>query len=54
MQIKLENFYQKNNQLVSEYVFELQELFSMVGAMPDEMKVVKLWYSLNTRVQRAM
>lgn len=22
--------------------------------MPDEMKVVKLWYSLNTRVQRAM
>ena len=54
MQIKLENFYQKSNQLVSEYVFELQELFSMVVAMPAEMKVVKLWYSLNTRIQWAM
>ena len=54
MRIKLENFYQKSNQSVSEYVFELQELFSMVGAMPAEMKVVKLWYSLNTRIQRAM
>ena len=54
MRLKLENFYQKHNQSVSEYVFELQELFSMVGAMPAEMKVIKLWYSLSTRIQRAM
>jgi hypothetical protein len=54
MRLKLEGLYQKHNQPVSEYVFELQELFSMVGAMPDEMKVIKLWYSLNTRTQKAM
>ena len=54
MRLKLEDAYQKNNQPVSEYVFELQELFSMVGSMPDDMKVIKLWYSLNPRTQRAM
>jgi hypothetical protein len=54
MRLKLENFYQKQNQTVSDYVFELQELFSMVGAMPEEMKIIKLWYSLNTKTQRAM
>ena len=26
----------------------------MVGAMPEEMKVIKLWYSLNSRTQHAM
>ena len=52
--LKLENFYQKKGQTISEFVFELQELFSMVGAMPDDLKVVKLWYSLNARTQRAM
>ena len=54
MRLKLENFYQKKGQTISEFVFELQELFSMVGAMPDDLKVVKLWYSLNARTQRAM
>ena len=54
MRIKLDDFQQKQNQTVSEYVYELQELFSMVGAMPSEMKVVKLWYSLRTRIQRAL
>ena len=54
MRLKLENFYQKKGQTISEFVFELQELFSMVGAMPDDLKVVKLWYRLNARTQRAM
>ena len=54
MRVKLEIFYQKRGQTVSEFVFELQELFSMVGAMPEEMKVIKLWYSLNSRTQHAM
>lgn len=54
MRLKLEDFHQKINQSVSEYVFELQELFSMVGTMPDDMKVIKLWYSLNPKIQRAM
>jgi hypothetical protein len=54
MRIKLEELNQKYGQPVSEFVFELQELFSMVGAMPTDMKVVKLWYSLNARIQRAL
>ena len=54
MRLKLEDYYQKNNQSVSEYVFELQEMFSMVGAMAPEMKVIKLWYSLKTRIQWAL
>ena len=54
MRIKLENFHQKQGQSVSEFVFELQELFSMVGTMPQEMKVIKLWYSLNSRIQKAL
>ena len=54
MRLKLEDLHQKANQPVIEFVYELQELFSMVGAMPAEMKVVKLWYSLNTRTQRAL
>jgi hypothetical protein len=54
MRLKLEDFYQRQNQSVSEFVFELQELFSMVGAMPEEMKVIKLWHSLSTRIQKAL
>ena len=48
VQLKLENYYQQGNQPVSEYVHELEEMFSMVGAMPADMKTVKLWYSLKT------
>ena len=54
MRLKLENSYQQSNQTVSEYVFELQEMFSMVGTMPIEMKVIKLWHSLKAKIQRAM
>ena len=54
VQLKLENYYQQGNQPVSEYVCELEEMFSMVGAMPADMKTVKLWYSLKTRTQRAL
>ena len=54
MRLKLENSYQQSNQTVSDYVFELQEMFSMVGTMPIEMKVIKLWYSLKAKIQRTM
>ena len=54
MRLKLESSYQQSNQTVSEYVFELQEMFSMVGTMPIEMKVIKLWHSLKAKIQRAM
>ena len=54
MRLKLESSYQQSNQTVSEYVFELQEMFSMVGTMPIEMKVIKLWHSLKAKIQQAM
>jgi hypothetical protein len=54
MRVKLEEHYQKHDQSVSEYVFELQEMFSMVETMPQEMKNIKLWNSLKTRVQKAL
>ena len=54
MRLKLEEIRQEPRQTVSEFVYELQGLFNMVGAMPPEMKVVKLWYSLRTGIQRKM
>ena len=54
MHIKMENIYQGSNQSVSEYIHELQELFTMVGAMTSEMKVIKLWYSLKPKIQRIL
>jgi hypothetical protein len=54
MRLKLEDIHQKPHQPVTKFIYELQELFSMVGAMPPEMKVVKLWYTLKTRIQKAL
>ena len=54
MRLKLDDTFQEPSQTVSEYVFELQELFSMVGTMPAEMKIIKLWYGLSTRIQKAL
>jgi reverse transcriptase-like protein/aspartyl protease/zinc knuckle protein len=54
MRLKLEDLYQGTQQSVSEYVYELQELFNMVGAMSPELKVIKLWYSLRPKIQRIM
>ena len=53
-EVKLDSTMQRAHQPVSEYIFELQELFSMVGAMPQEMKNLKLLYSLSPRIQKAM
>ena len=54
MRMKLEDLCQGSNQTVSEYVHELQELFSMIGAMSPELKVLKLWYTLRPRIQKIM
>ena len=54
MRMKLEVLCQGSQQTVSEYVHELQELFNMVGAMPLEFKVLKLWYTLRPRIQKTM
>ena len=52
--LKLENLYQGPNQSVSEYVHELQEMFSMVGDIPTRFKIIKLWYSLKSKIQKVM
>jgi len=54
MRIKLDELRQRHNQPVSEFVHEIQELFNMVGAMPSDMKVIKLWYSLSVHIQRGL
>ena len=54
MHVKMENMCQGYNQLVSEYVHKLQEVFSMVGALTPELRVIKLWYSLRAGIQCTM
>ena len=54
MRVRLENLNQAPNQTVSEYVYELQELFNLLGDTPEKLQVVKLWYSLRPRIQRTM
>ena len=49
--MKLRGLYQGPSQSISEYMYELQELFSMIEMMPDNMKVIKLWYGLRPRNQ---
>lgn len=52
--LRLENMYQGPGQSVSEYIHELQELFNMVGDIPQRHKVIKLWYSLKSKIQKIM
>ena len=54
MRMKLEGLFQGPSQSISEYMYELQELFSMIGTMPDNIKVIKLWYGLRPRIQKVM
>ncbi|KAF8802862.1 hypothetical protein BYT27DRAFT_7072406, partial [Phlegmacium glaucopus] len=54
IRFRLDNIYQGSNQTVSEYVYELQELYSVIGDIPLRLKVVKLWYSLKPKIQRIL
>jgi len=54
MRMNLEDLCQGSQQTVLKYMYELQELFNMVGAMPLEFKVLKLWYTLRPRIQKTM
>ena len=54
MRLKMEEMTQGNNQSVSEYIHELQEVVNMVGALTAESKIIKLWYSLRPHIQKTM
>ncbi|KAF8805779.1 hypothetical protein BYT27DRAFT_7067213, partial [Phlegmacium glaucopus] len=53
MRLKLESLTQ-GSKSVSEHIYELQELFNMVGVVSPEQRVVKLWYSLKPKIQRTL
>ena len=44
----------QNNKNVSEYAFELTELFNMIGVMDEREKTVKLWNGLRAPIQRQL
>ena len=50
---KLDKCFQ-DEKSVSEYVYELEELFNMIGMINDREKVIKLWDGLDTSIQRAL
>lgn len=50
---KLKKCFQ-NEKTVSEYVYELEELFNMIGIVDDREKVIKLWNGLHSSIQRAL
>ena len=50
---KLKKCFQ-NDKTVSEYVYELEELFNMIGIVDDREKVIKLWNGLRSSIQRAL
>ena len=52
MGLKLNKLHQKPNQTISEHVYELQELFVVIGDITEGLKVIKLWYSLKPSIQK--
>jgi hypothetical protein len=46
MRAKLEKLTQTHNQSVTEYVYELEELFNLIGNVSQRDQVVKLWHGL--------
>ena len=44
----------QNNKNVSEYAFELTELFNMIGVMDECEKTVKLWNGLRAPIQKQL
>ena len=54
MRKKLNRCYQGDNKTITEYVYELQELFNMIGAIPDQEKVIKFWYGVKPIIQKGL
>ncbi|KAG6855158.1 hypothetical protein H0H87_007467, partial [Tephrocybe sp. NHM501043] len=50
---KLRRAYQRDK-TVTEYCHELEELYNMIGSIPEREKVVKLWNGLRTSIQRSL
>ncbi|KAJ7254861.1 hypothetical protein C8J57DRAFT_1656991 [Mycena rebaudengoi] len=50
---QLENCFQ-GEKTVTDHISELEELYSMIGLVDDQEKVVKLWRSLRGDIQREM
>ena len=53
MQKKLK-CYQGDNKTITEYVYELQELFNMIRAIPDRNKVIQFWYGIKPIIQKGL
>ncbi|KAL1937481.1 hypothetical protein VTO73DRAFT_13133 [Trametes versicolor] len=45
---------QQGNKSVKVYVHELNGLYSVVGYVPENMKVLKLWHSLNNNIREKL
>ena len=39
---------------MTEYAYELQKLFNMIGAIPDHKKVIVFWYSVKPVIQKGL
>jgi hypothetical protein len=50
---KLRRTYQ-NNKTVTAFVYELEELYNMIGSTAERDKVLKLWYGLRASIQQAL
>jgi len=44
----------QDEESVSEYVYELEELLNIIGIINDHEKVIRLWDGLNTSIQKAL
>ena len=40
--------------MITKYVYELQELFNMIEAIPDHDKVIMLWYGIKPIIQKRL
>ncbi|KAG5635146.1 hypothetical protein H0H81_012288 [Sphagnurus paluster] len=44
----------QNDKSVTEYIYELEELYIMIGIIDERERVMKLWHGLRTDIQKAL
>lgn len=54
MRRKLNKCYQGDNKTITEYAYELQELFNIFRAIADHEKVIKFWYGVQPIIQKGL